>query len=201
MTSRLCILGDFVPFGRSILNCQGNFEQDAHFLYPRTSENGVDADCFEEELYISGNRVAWTAGGSGRVCKTFTLPSKVVQAVWCRFPSQPEEHLCVLHRNGLVIYSMQDLGCPVVLPCKVKALWPHPEGLILERERHSAEIEDEEDPLLFSMVNPLEEVRPIGFSAGGKEQTKKGGFAKRGLKVPLIAFPKPCFILFALPIF
>ena len=72
-------------------------------LFGGTVENDMDHD---EEVYVRGRHVIWSAGGCVRV--RFTAPEPVRQALWCRFDDgdgrTPEPTLCLRHDASLTTY-------------------------------------------------------------------------------------------------
>ena len=73
-------------------------------LFGGTVENDMDHD---EEVYVRGRHVIWSAGGCVRV--RFTAPEPVRQALWCRFDDgdgrTPEPTLCLRHDASLTTYA------------------------------------------------------------------------------------------------
>ena len=73
-------------------------------LFGGTVEGDMDHD---EEVYVRGRHVVWSAGGCVRV--RFTAPEPVRQALWCRFDdgdgSTPEPTLCLRHDAALTTYA------------------------------------------------------------------------------------------------
>jgi len=179
MACDLAYLCDFTPFGRSIVSpsplplspsARGG-GGECYELAPRI----VEQEIVEQELYISGSKVIWSA--AGRLLKTFNLPSSARQACWCAFASEIEPCLCVHHNDGLLVYTKGGHVYPVVLPCKICRVWPLPSGLLLERDQGVAgldeveqqqqqrveEHDDEQVPSFFVLLHPLEDVSPVAI--------------------------------------
>jgi hypothetical protein len=155
MACNLSYLCDFAPFGRSIVP-QAPEITDHYGLAPLMNDEGI-----EQELYISGNKVIWSSGG--RLFKTLNLPSSVRQTSWCSFASEIDQCLCVLHSDGLTIYTKEGFIYPVVLPCKVRNIWALPAGMLLERDQSEY---DSQSASLFSLLHPLEDVFPVAIRSG-----------------------------------
>ncbi|KAI5082086.1 hypothetical protein GOP47_0001829 [Adiantum capillus-veneris] len=85
----------------------------------------------DEELFIHANGVVWSAGQQVR--KRFSGLSAVLQAVWCRFPSIVEPHLCILYSDSLAIFTPAGEMTIIPLPHAVASLWPIPAGLFFQQ--------------------------------------------------------------------
>ncbi len=177
--SHLC---DFTPFGRSIAQPPIDVHEfNEHYeLTPLIGSPEDGEEIIEHEIYIAGHKVVWSSGG--RLFKTLNLPSSVRQAIWCTFASESagedNRHcLCVLHIDGLTIYTKGGFIYPVVLPCKVRQIWALPAGLLLERDQSEYELSDSQTPSLFSLLHPLEDVFPVAIRS---EPSQDGTDAQSG---------------------
>ena len=106
-------------------------------LFGGTVENDMDHD---EEVYVRGRHVVWSAGGCVRV--RFTAPEPVRQALWCRFDDgdgrTPEPTLCLRHDASLTTYAasgashtmpLNRVGSGDLRACSVGLLVPTKRGL------------------------------------------------------------------------
>lgn len=125
-------------------------------------ESGPDHD---EQLCVKGKRVTWLSGG--RVQKSYTLDSNVIQACWCRFADFQDfpnrRFLCVLQRDMITVYGPDGDVFTVSLPCKLRCMWPLLEGLLLERHELFEMSPQPDTPTLFSLMHPLEELKPLSI--------------------------------------
>ena len=95
--------------------------------------------------------------------------SQILDVVWCYFPhfpsNEPQRCLCLLQNENITIISLSGDICYVPLPCETESIWAMPEGLMIQAKQQN-DIEDEQSyyyPILFSLLNPLEELRPISL--------------------------------------
>ncbi|KAI5082089.1 hypothetical protein GOP47_0001832 [Adiantum capillus-veneris] len=134
----LRVLGAFQPFGLSAerLRPTSKFSyalfdpQHAQTLPSSSSQDTLPTHNHDEELFIHANCVVWSAGQQVR--KRFSGLSAVLQAVWCRFPSIVEPHLCILYSDSLAIFTPAGEMTIIPLPHAVASLWPIPAGLFFQ---------------------------------------------------------------------
>ena len=73
--------------------------------------------------------------------------------------------LCILHREHIVVHGPRGDTYSVTLPCKARAIWPLLEGLLVERDtqalQYPADSSSQTAPTLFSLLRPLEELKPL----------------------------------------
>src|SRR3990167_5244560 len=98
-------------------------------------------------------------------------------------------YLAILHNDGLLLHSMEGKILNLNLPCNISSIWALPTGIILEREKSESEKikknkkkkeENKKDtPSHFSLLNPLEEIKPISYLSKNESQSKeKAGNSK-----------------------
>lgn len=148
--------GKGAPRGKNSEGGKGNYSLFA-------GESGPDHD---EELFVRGCHVVWSAGG--KVIKSYTLQSTVLQACWCYFAdylnTAKARSLCILQRETITVYAPDGGIYSVALPCKVVRIWPLLEGILLERATAPSEmLPTPEAPTLFSLMHPLEELKPLSM--------------------------------------
>ena len=156
----------------------------------------------EEELYVSGTTAVWSTGHVpvnlatddtaatadkphtvsslpvSRVLKSFTHSAPVLSAVLTRFPSlsptadQPLS-IVLVHLDSLSVYTASDVYS-VPLPFHVTSAHPLLEGLLLARSTPSTPntAAAPPTPSLFSLLHPLEEVRPLARVRGGEGEAE-----------------------------
>ena len=109
-----------------------------------------------------------------RVLKSFTHSVPVISALLTRFPtlsstaSQPALSIVLVHPDSLSIYTASDVYS-VPLPFQVTVAHPLLEGLLLARSTPSTphtSAPPAATPCLFSLLHPLEEVRPVARARG-----------------------------------
>jgi hypothetical protein len=148
MSQELNVLGPFVPFGlSSVPTPTGENPSAKYFLFEsEASEHRLDASALgysrrdefyqskvglgadgvfaavnaEEEIFVSGNSVIWSAGGCVR--KSFTLDRPIIQAMIVNFdlgPSKMDDSgdkpsyasdLCVLHSGAFALTPLDISG-------------------------------------------------------------------------------------------
>jgi hypothetical protein len=111
----------------------------------------------EEQLLIVDRKVLWSASGSLK--SSFCLPHKVIACVWTNF--EENQYLCLVHEEALQLYSISGKVFSVPLPCKIDNIWSISNGIILERQKKEGS--EEEEPIIFSLTHPLEEIKPISY--------------------------------------
>ena len=91
----------------------------------------------------------------------------VRQAVWCQFSCQLSSKfsLCALQSELITIFEGDGPMHTVPLPFRASRLWPACDGIIVEKQSGA---DDGEEHLLFSLLHPLEELRPVFFAAAAE---------------------------------
>lgn len=135
----------------------------------------------DEILHVDGQEVVWTAGyggGIGRVRKSYKQVLHAKQALLSRFvgvggpwvldsdegavADESGKCLCVLQGLECVkVYAADGAEFEVALPCKAARMWELPRGLLIEREPG---VEDVATPMMFSLLHPLEELKPVSYT-------------------------------------
>lgn len=171
----LCILAPFQPFGLTLehlppphLNSPPPaLPNDPHDAYsyalfdPQLSRtpgsDSVSCSDHDEELFIHGNSVTWSAGR--QVVKRFSASSAVLQAVWCRFNAITEPLLCVLHLDSLATFTPAGEMNIVPLPHAMASIWPLPSGLLLQRAFEGGLFDQFGCAISTDMPKPLNKAR------------------------------------------
>jgi hypothetical protein len=128
---------------------------------------------FDDWIETSGNQVHLTVHGCRQ--RIYTLPFEagaVVGVEWARFSrrqsTEEGDHdcLCVLQPELLTIYEADGPVHAVPLPSRATALWPACDGLIVDCQPAGAigACAENNRPLIFSLLHPLEEPRRLGFA-------------------------------------
>ena len=103
-------------------------------LFGGTVEGDMDHD---EEVYVRGRHVVWSAGGCVRV--RFTAPEPVRQALWCRFDDgdgpTPEPTLCLRHDAAMTTYAPSGASHTVPLTRDPRDLRACAAGLLVPTKR------------------------------------------------------------------
>lgn len=181
----LCVLGPFQPFGLTAerLHTAGKEEKYTYSLFdPELArspslEDSMPCDNHDEELFIHGNCVMWSAGLQVR--KRFSAPSAVVQTVWCRFNSIMEPVLSVLYSEFLATFTPAGEMTVVPLPHVMASLWPIPCGLLLQRGSVG-------NSLPCSIINPANESKLVrNNSTHSRLPAKSPTFSHFALQHPL----------------
>ena len=138
-------------------------------LFGGTVSGAMDHD---EEVYVSGRHVVWSAGGCVRV--RFTTQEPVRQALWCTFDdgdgamSTPEPTLCLRHDGALTTYTPSGAMHTMPLTRDTRDLHPCSVGLLVPTKRG-----------LAALTHPLDRaelVVPAGVGSipGGVEKNPDG---------------------------
>lgn len=72
--------------------------------------------------------------------------------------------------SSVVVYGEQGDALAVPLPCKAARAWPLLEGLLVERH-----LPPPDEPSLFSLLHPLEELKPVAFVPVDRAAAMGGG--------------------------
>jgi hypothetical protein len=139
----------------------------------------------EEEILVHQNTVVWSSGGCVR--KSFTISRPIIQAMLVSFDMETSKmedstdkpsyagDLCALHSEGLYVFCADGKTFSVVTPFEMEKMWPLPTGLLLQRAPSNArqtvapiqgisvKADDDDAPTLFSLLHPLEEIRPVSY--------------------------------------
>lgn len=159
------VLCKFEPFGVTYTD---TVTQNNNYNYSLTHNPLNTSSNEEHELFFVENVVVWSSGG--RIIKSFTQQYTVKQVKWCGFNTingNRERFICVLHTEGVILYHQDGRQYSVVLPCKISQIWPTDQGLLLERI-----VDPEEEssassaPTIFSLLHPLEELKPASYQQG-----------------------------------
>eukprot|EP00741_Cyanophora_paradoxa_P009719 tig00001623_g9416.t1 len=166
-------------------------QRGSYFLFGGLSSLEPDHD---EEIYVRGRQIVWSAGNYVR--KSFAMTTPVLQVVLCLFaptdssaPVDPRRSLCVLLEDHIRVYTATGETHSVHLPGKASRVWALPLGLLVERAVEPAEARkppSECPPTLFSLLHPLEELRPVGDL---KAALAASASAAPGRRPPLDATP------------
>ncbi|KAF5273421.1 hypothetical protein FQA39_LY07438 [Lamprigera yunnana] len=122
-----------------------------------------------------------------RIC-SYTSQYPVTHAQWCTFYSElpsfnninqnlhikveepsgvPTPGVCIVDNQNLRFFSTNNEDFVTTLPFTVGGLWNTKFGIVLERDKNSnKKCEDEDGPIVFSMVHPLDEVSPVAIVQG-----------------------------------
>ncbi|XP_035687108.1 anaphase-promoting complex subunit 1-like isoform X1 [Branchiostoma floridae] len=150
---------------------------------------GGEGEVCDEELYTRGNTVVWSRGGQSAtrmVIRSFTVPSPVQEALWCRFEFSRKEAnkpvkksdkkvmsgIAVVETSCVNIYTKEGEEYIAPLQFQAQHTWSTKYGLLFERSISEAEITSpkrgsEALPKLFSMCHPLDELCPVVCKYGG----------------------------------
>ena len=184
-------------YSSSIVSAGGvdDSSSSSFLLFP-----GQHGASHEEEIYVSGCTAVWSTGHVpvtpssstantaaepttsepvSRVLKSFSHSVPVLSAVLTRFPTlsptanQPPLSIVLVHPDSLSVYTASDVYS-VPLPFHVSSAHPLLEGLLLARSTpatpdHAA---TPATPCLFSLLHPLEEVRPLARVRGGEGEAE-----------------------------
>eukprot|EP00466_Bigelowiella_natans_P020153 jgi/Bigna1/69308/fgenesh1_pg.8_\ len=129
----------------------------------------------EESLYVGETIVIWSSGP--RILKSFRTDERVHQAVWCSFADFNnntilKEWLCILHAESLTVHRDDGEMYHIALPCRLSL-----SGLLIERKIGKEESGKNPDaPLLFSLMHPLEVLKPVSQSL--QERGVRGALAE-----------------------
>ena len=144
----------------------------------------------DDEVEIKGNVVKWSAGGCAQ--KVYTLPPEagdVIETAWCMFSAftNGTYSLCVLQPEVITIFEADGPVHMVPLPFRSRRLWAACDGVIVEKtgdvvhntmlqhgrsapsllprsvSSHMDDAVEEGQPMLYSLLHPLEELRPLHF--------------------------------------
>eukprot|EP00808_Paulinella_micropora_P025174 g71415.t1 len=136
-------------------------EDDVHYFSPNS----------DETLHI-----LWDGGlvwkSAGQVITSFRAEQPILQVVWACFfnflSGCHERSLCLLHPNKVMVYLPRagDIYS-VAMPCRVKKLWALLEGVLVEGLPADTALSEgppgEVPPRLFSLLHPLEELKPLAL--------------------------------------
>jgi hypothetical protein len=149
----------------------------------------VDDERVEHHVCADSTRVVWCAGAV--LQRVFTAPSPVEQVLWVRFgdvadwpvsgrgassaSSSPHSReasavaalpldLCIVHRDGILVHTVHGLLYALVAPCPVRRLWALPLGVLLERASAAGASVERDTPMMFSLLHPLDEFKPLSFA-------------------------------------
>lgn len=93
------------------------------------------------------------------------------QATWCQFSclehnASSKFSLCALQSELITIFESDGPVHAVPLPFRASRLWPACDGIVIERQSGDRQGDDElaDEPLLFSLLHPLEELRTLHFA-------------------------------------
>ncbi|KAK9819154.1 hypothetical protein WJX81_007250 [Elliptochloris bilobata] len=153
-------LGSARPFGEDILAADAHHLGEPFssitgrcFFYGGRSHTQGDA-AFDEEIYVHGCKVVWSAGRQLR--RRFTTEAPVLQVAWCRFQDEGEA-LCLLQAGALSTYTLAGELQTVPLPPGFTTMWALPQGLLLTG---SAGVRPS------VLAHPLEELQAAGVEGG-----------------------------------
>lgn len=175
-------------------------------------EAPIDSADHDEELYVRGQTVIWSAGDAARriVRKVYRVDSPVLQTLWCCLPEPPAfsdevtssesetRTLCVVEETVLTLFAASGAIFSVPLPFKTERVFAMDEGLLILREENGSNLQAarrlsvgmEDNPRLFSLLHPLDELKPVSWAsdqAGDVNYVQHSVlFAERCLALPLI---------------
>ncbi|KAB7494829.1 Anaphase-promoting complex subunit 1 [Armadillidium nasatum] len=160
----------------------------------------------EEELYFSEKTVVWSRGqmgleGSKTVIKSMTTESTIQQALFATFYTYPDipvltedeipevptgtslPSICTLESKHLNVYAESGEDFSVAIPFPVRKVWPMKFGILLERQISPSETflqsdAEENLPVLYSLLHPLDEVNPVIFRKDKVTTTEKQVYLK-----------------------
>lgn len=143
----------------------------------------------EDEFVIKGKTVFWTT--SKVLVKSFTVQSDIIQVNWCKFTQENEQiyYLCILHTEGILLHSINGQNIEPILPCSMKSFWSLPNGILFQRNLNnntSQQIQTEEldgtkeiGPTLFTLLNPLEEIKPVSYLSHSNPITSQNTYQQQ----------------------
>lgn len=151
---------------------------------------------YDDELYVRGRTVVWTAGlgdGTSSLRRAYTAETTVLQALWCGFGRDPHAHggardtaadgggaspgtLCIVEASCLTFYEGTGAVFSVPTPFAVRCVLALPAGLLVARaDTQHADPSAPAEPLLFSLLHPLEELKPVAWDPFGVGSGGGGG--------------------------
>eukprot|EP00884_Botryococcus_braunii_P018047 jgi/Botrbrau1/4926/Bobra.0122s0008.1 len=161
MTRSVHTLGYFIPTGLNAIDDEehhANAGGPARIILFGGNSGILGPDSFDEEFYISGNKLVWSA--SGMVRKRLTLDTPILDAVWCRFGAAGGSPpvLCLLEHMSLTTYTVDGETLSMCLPQPFTHLWPLTSGLLLTGGKSTVP---------HVLLHPLENVEAVQLAEGG----------------------------------
>lgn len=168
----------------------GTYKQ-VPYLKTEREKDEIEEDLVDE-LVIDGKVVFWYKAHGIYIHKRFTFSTQVVDAVFCRFHQRfrtLEEHkeetkddsqnsaattdmfLCILSDpEKITAHSNSGPSFEVALPFRASKIHALSFGILIEREDRQEGTNDsnngtqnQQHPVLFSLIHPLEEIKPIAI--------------------------------------
>eukprot|EP01133_Synstelium_polycarpum_P002635 gene2635-3039_t len=143
-----------------------------------------------DDMYADEHEVCWgdkeVVHAAGGVLRTRYSIAGVKDAKWITLPHHARDQtdsatstfddyntfLCVLHEGGLALHNTAGKTYAVVLPCAIASVWPTPYGMLLARLERDAKARSNIDiPALFSVLHPLEELKPVLVSSSDQSSS------------------------------
>ncbi|XP_065660654.1 anaphase-promoting complex subunit 1 isoform X4 [Hydra vulgaris] len=165
-------------FGRSIVATHPdaaaaeNANNEGCFIHIK-KRNGNN-EYTEEEVYWKGRTVVVSVldvyHNTYLLSKCFTVETDIKDVVYTKFQMVDDSQelndcLCILEKGYLSVFTDTGTAYYTPLPFKVKKIWEISIGICVEREVLSYETEDDRKkmPILFSLLHPLEDFKPIVY--------------------------------------
>ncbi|KAK9828929.1 hypothetical protein WJX72_002853 [[Myrmecia] bisecta] len=164
-STRAVTLGSFRPYGEELLEQAASHRGDqpdrqtAQYKLCGGASRVQGDDSVDEEIYVAGRRVIWSAGRMVR--KRFTTDASVSRVAWCHFQDSGDEPvLCLLQPSVLTTYALDGELQTVPLPAHFTNMWALPEGLLLTGP-----------PPVGACIlpHPLEELHPVAVEPASPE--------------------------------
>ena len=141
-------VGSFSPFGAKRLNCP------VSDIKSRFYEDGIEID-----WYITS--VIWSKHNC--LLHHLTMTSPIKDALICNIDNT--RYLAVLCENGLTLFSFSGQSFLIPLPFQISKIFAFHKALLLVRSQSSSFLHPQyaDFPVLFSLLHPLEEIRPVAL--------------------------------------
>ncbi|RHY41682.1 hypothetical protein DYB34_005026 [Aphanomyces astaci] len=109
---------------------------------------------------MMGNVVEWSIANGYVIDRTFEFPQPVLDIALVEFNDDDGSSVCILARpDRMTVVTPSGSTIDVPLPFQATSIFAMQKGLLLERSKHPPSSANM--PVLFSLMHPLDEIKPV----------------------------------------
>ncbi|KAF0701353.1 Aste57867_8134 [Aphanomyces stellatus] len=148
-------------------------------------------------IRIRGNTVEWSLANGHVVDRTYRFPQSVLDVALVEFNDTPGHSVCILARSDrMTVIPPTGSVVEVPLPFQAASIFAMQKGLLIERSKI---VSSTKMPVLFSLLHPLEEIKPVVVQVDSTQRLEDCVFVSDPLETLVFVQREPQFVVFYHP--
>ncbi|KAH9123048.1 hypothetical protein AeMF1_005867 [Aphanomyces euteiches] len=162
-------------------------------IFVPSSGDGLDRG----RLRVRHNVVEWRLSNGYVIDRTFTFSQPVIDVALVHFVDHPGHSVCILARpERMSIITPTGSTVDVPLPFQASSIFAMKKGLLIERSKTLTSMKM---PVLFSLSNPFEEIKPIVVQIDPHQRLEECAFVSDPHEEIMLVSTEPSFVAFFHP--